>query len=51
MQTLGVEVPLRPGQYEFSLRTHHVRMGAEGFKYFNNDVGPEMAACPEPAAE
>lgn len=51
MQTLGVEVPLRPGQYEFSLRTRHVRTGAEGFEYFNIDVGPDMAACPEPAAE
>lgn len=51
MQTLGVEVPLQPGQYEFSLRTRHVRTGAEGREYFTVDVGPEMAACVDPVEE
>lgn len=51
MQTLGVEVPLPPGEYEFSLRTRHVRNGAEGREYFTVEAGPDMPLCVDPVDE
>lgn len=41
MQTLGVETPLRDGEYEFSLRTKHHASGAEGRQEFSLEVSEE----------
>lgn len=41
-QTLGVEMPLQPDSYEFSLRAKHLLSGAQGSHTFTLDVGNEV---------
>ena len=41
MQTLGVETPLRDGEYNFSLRTQHIASGAEGRQDFSLEISEE----------
>ena len=52
LQTLGVEVPLAPDEYTFSLVAKHPQSGSEGREDFTLQVGPELGECePQTTAE
>jgi von Willebrand factor type A domain len=45
LQTLGAEIPLAPGSYQFTLLVRHPVSGSEGRKEFELEVGPILGEC------